>query len=358
VTASVNNGVYTAATAGTAENPGGTDGGYTFTVTVRKDAGTPRTTIVLTLLITAAPYVPPEAPTITVTFDANGGDVSPAFARTEADGKLNGLPAPRRDGYIFEGWFTQAVGGVAVTLSRVYTADTVLYAHWTALGGGKTPETGGNKGSTPADGSIALSNPDDPLSGADPVNPFTDVAASDWFHDDVMWAYARGYMRGTSETLFRPGLPLTRAMFVTILYRSVDSPDIAGGSPVFTDTPDGAYYRDAVAWAAEHGIVLGVGGNRFAPDREITREEAATILLRFARHLGKGPEGAWAARLDFADAGDISDWAVEGAMWCADNGIIRGRPQKHFAPQASATRAEAAVILRRFTENLLQSDET
>jgi hypothetical protein len=112
----------------------------------------------------------------------------------------------------------------------------------------------------------------------------------------------------------------------------------------------GQWYSDAVAWAASNGIVNGTGEDKFNPNGAVTREQTAAILLRCAQYAGFGPQGAWAARLDFADAGNISDWATQGAMFCYINGIIEGKPGKLFDPQGDATRAEAAAVLKRFIE--------
>jgi hypothetical protein len=183
-----------------------------------------------------------------------------------------------------------------------------------------------------------------------PVMPFEDVAKSSWYYSDVEWVYLRGLMDGTGDNppLFSPKAPMTRAMLVTVLYRmQVAVPSIAYGNP-FSDVPDGAYYTTAVEWAAANGIVDGVGDSRFAPSTNITREQTATILLNYAKHIGSGPRGAWATQLGFADTSQISNWAIEGAMYCHMNGIITGRPGGLFDPKGETTRSEIAAILHRF----------
>jgi hypothetical protein len=94
--------------------------------------------------------------------------------------------------------------------------------------------------------------------------------------------------------------------------------------------------------------VSGVGDNLFAPEDSVTREQTAAILLNYAGFAGVTPQGAWAVRLDFADADAISDWAVQGAMYCYMKGIIGGKPGNLFDPQGQATRAEISAMLRRF----------
>jgi len=120
-------------------------------------------------------------------------------------------------------------------------------------------------------------------------NPFGDVKPGDWFFDDVGFVYTSGLMigTGTESPLFSPDMPMSRAMLVTVLYRLAGSPDASGLPNAFTDVPEDSWYGSAVAWAAANGITSGVGGNRFAPDDNVTREQAAAILLRYARLIGK-----------------------------------------------------------------------
>ena len=183
-------------------------------------------------------------------------------------------------------------------------------------------------------------------------SPFDDVAETAWYFDAVMYAYENGLMTGTSVNppLFSPGATLTRGMVVTVLYRMEGSPDSDDYSNPFSDVRDNQWYADAVKWAAENEIVEGIGGGLFAPGANITREQMAAILLRYANYAGSGPEGVWAVKLDFADVGKISDWTVEGAMFCYMKGIITGKPGNLFDPKAGATRAEFATVLQRFIE--------
>jgi hypothetical protein len=186
-------------------------------------------------------------------------------------------------------------------------------------------------------------------------NPFSDVRADDWFYSDVEYAYSNGLITGVTDTSFAPQTTLTRAMLVTILYRremSIHNSQFTthNSVPAFDDVTDGQWYSEAIAWAAANGIVNGVGENKFAPDEPVTREQFAAVLLRYAEFAGGGPQGGWAVRLDFADVGEISDWAVEGAMYCYMQGIITGKPGNLFDPRGGATRAEAAAMLRRFID--------
>ena len=144
-------------------------------------------------------------------------------------------------------------------------------------------------------------------------------------------------------------MSLTRGMLITILYRAAGSPDVSGlADDAFGDVPFGQYYTDAVKWAAANGIVSGYGNGNFGAADNVTREQFAVILCRYAVFENKGPQGAWAVRLNFTDAEDISDWAVSGVMFCYMNGIIMGYPDGSFRPQGETTRAEAAAMLHRF----------
>ena len=182
------------------------------------------------------------------------------------------------------------------------------------------------------------------------VNPFEDVKASDWYFDDVKYSVANGLFKGTSDTTFNPNAPLTRAMLVTVLYRAEGKPKVSGITS-FSDLEKGQYYLDAVCWAQVNGIVNGVSETEFAPNNNITREQIAAIMHRYAQYKGVAPTGAWAIRLDYADLTDISDYAAEAVMYCKLNNIMTGRENNNFAPKDNVTRAEAAAILHRFIEN-------
>ena len=175
-----------------------------------------------------------------------------------------------------------------------------------------------------------------------------DVRDSDWFAQSVYYALKNGLMNGVSDTKFAPNDPMTRAMLVTVLWRYEGSPE--EGKNVFTDVPDGQWYAKAVAWAAENGIVGGVGDGKFDPNGNITREQMAAILFRYANKKGIDVT----ARGDlskFPDAGKVSDWAKDPIAWAVGAGIIGGSDGK-LLPQGSATRAQVATILMRFIENI------
>lgn len=178
--------------------------------------------------------------------------------------------------------------------------------------------------------------------------PFDDVIESDWYYPYVKTAYNDGLMRGISDTRFEPESALTRAMFVTILHRFDGSK--TEGNNVFADVAEDAYYKDAVAWANANGIVLGISDNEFAPDENITREQIAAILYRYAKYM-QYDTSADGTNIDaYSDCGMISDYAVDAMKYAVGTGIVNGKSETLLAPLDNATRAEAATIFVRFAE--------
>ena len=181
--------------------------------------------------------------------------------------------------------------------------------------------------------------------------PFIDVTDNDWFKEAVEYVYERGLMNGISSNQFGPSMNTTRGMIVTILYRLEGSPTGAGRAP-FADVAADAYYADAVAWASVNNIASGYDALTFGPENNITREELASILYRYAMY--KGMNTAASGNLTgFLDNGSVSGWANTAMSWAVDNGILSGRGNNMLAPQENATRAEVASILMRYCENLM-----
>ena len=182
--------------------------------------------------------------------------------------------------------------------------------------------------------------------------PFTDVAEGDWFHDAVQYAYENGLMDGVGDGQFAPNATTNRAMVVTILYRLAGEPAVSGDTE-FTDVAAGQWYTDAVTWAAEEGVVNGVSATQFAPGNNITREQLATILFRYAQ--AKGYDVSPRADLSgFPDAGDILPYAQEAMAWAVAEGLLQGFEDDTLRPQGTATRAQIATILMRFCETVAQ----
>ncbi|MBO4831066.1 MAG: S-layer homology domain-containing protein [Oscillospiraceae bacterium] len=179
-----------------------------------------------------------------------------------------------------------------------------------------------------------------------PSADFTDVPADAWYHGAVDYAVEKGLMKGTSPTTFEPGTSTTRGMIVTMLWRLEGSPAVSAANP-FSDVAEGAWYRDAIVWASENGIVGGYGDGRFGPADEITREQLATMLWRYAKQKGYDVSGK-ADLSGYTDAGDISSWALDAVKWANAEGLVNGRTAETLVPGGTANRAEAAAIFMRF----------
>lgn len=162
-----------------------------------------------------------------------------------------------------------------------------------------------------------------------------------WYHEAVDYTVANGLMKGLSADTFEPNGTMTRAMMVTVLYRMAGSPEVKGDS-TFTDVKAGQWYSDAIAWAQDTGIVLGVLNDKFAPDDYVTREQIATILWRYA-----GKPAAESKFDGFKDADKISGYAKEAMAWAVNEGILNG-DGGNLKPTANATRAEFACIVMRY----------
>lgn len=172
----------------------------------------------------------------------------------------------------------------------------------------------------------------------------SDLVPNAWYTESVSAMLSQGLMKGVSETRFDPNGTLTRGMFATMLYRYAGSPN--GGAAPFTDVAASAYYAAAVAWAYEHDITNGVTATKFAPNDHITREQMATMILRFASVVGLDlPSGDGAALFD--DDSVISPYAKASVYSLVKAGVIKGMGHNTCAPKETATRAQAAEIIYR-----------
>lgn len=182
-------------------------------------------------------------------------------------------------------------------------------------------------------------------------NPFTDVSANDWFYDDVMAVHKDGLFAGTSATEFSPKGIMSRAMFVTVLSRfetMKNGTDIKGNS-TFTDVPAGQWYTNGIAWAADLNVTAGYGNGLFGRDDSVTREQACTFLMRYLAAIGFDLS-AYSEQVTFTDADRISSWAKESVGIAQQLGLIHGRGNGQFDPQASMTRSECAAVFHRLKD--------
>ena len=193
-----------------------------------------------------------------------------------------------------------------------------------------------------------------PATGSvDVTEMFTDVSHS-WADDGIRYCVTHQLMSGIGNDLFGPKLTTTRAQIVQILYNLEGEPKVSGTTP-FTDlTQD--WYQDAVLWAYQTGVVAGTSSTTFEPDRPVTREQIAVILMEYVTRVLK-LERTWtpADLSTFPDAGSVSDWAKDAMADAVALGLISGASnggQTYLEPQGSATREQVATILMEFCKNV------
>lgn len=184
-----------------------------------------------------------------------------------------------------------------------------------------------------------------------PIWPFADAAPTAWYHDGVHYCLENGLMRGVSGGKFLPDGITTRAQLVTILWRLEGGPE-TNGAVRFGDVAGGAWYTQAVRWAAGCGVVKGYDNGCFGPDDAVTREQMAAILYRYAQHKGYDVSaGKDTNILSFNDAFAVSEYAIPAMQWACGSGMVRGIAQKGgmlLAPMDTTTRAQTATLLMRF----------
>lgn len=196
-----------------------------------------------------------------------------------------------------------------------------------------------------------VDNPVDPPIHNCPSAQFTDVDQNAWYHEAVDYAIEHGLMQGVGNNTFDPNGTTTRAQIVTILWRLEGEPAPAGANP-FADVKADSWYADAVVWAAEEAIVNGYGDGSFAPNNNVTREQLAAILYRYAQYKGYDVSaGENTNILSFTDADEISSWAVDALQWAVAEGIMQGKGDGILDPAGTAKRCEVAKMMMNFLEN-------
>ncbi len=232
------------------------------------------------------------------------------------------------------------------TLKLLYTAD---YTKEPGVKGGMTSGTNSGKDNTKDDTKDDETKNDE--TNTSWKNPFGDVSEKDWYYNDVKNICTLGLMKGMSDNEFLPGAKLSRAMFVTMLYRLENEPEAK--TAVFTDVDENAWYAKAASWASENGIVSGITDDTFAPDEDITREQMAAIIYRYAKYKGLDLSvGENTNILSYEDYNDIFEYALSAICYVSGSGIMLGKTDKTINPKDTATRAEAAAVTVRFV-NLL-----
>ena len=178
--------------------------------------------------------------------------------------------------------------------------------------------------------------------------PFKDVKKKSWFYEAVSYVYKKEIMNGTSATMFSPMLKMSRAQLVTVLYR-LDGQAMSPATVPFGDlTQD--WYKAAVAWAYDNGIVNGTSATAFSPDGDLTREQTATILYRYCKYKGYDVSASTDIGY-FPDSGKVGSYATDAIKWACAEGLLTGKPSGKVTvldPLGTATRSEIATILMRF----------
>ncbi len=336
-------------------------------------------------------------------------EIAITTAKTDKNGKLTStqIPKPSKNGYSFNGWYLDAELTQKLTDETVFTSDTNLYAKWSVKQQGTnagsiytystiTVNNVTEGGTITPRGTVRVQYgqsitfnimPDEGYEIEDVIvngksvgavetyrvekvtkdlqisakfkkiktdeikpgwNPFTDVKQTDWFYDDIKYAYENNLMLGVSENLFDPNGSVTRAMLVTVLYRNEGEPEIEGVS-TFTDVESGSWYDKAVSWAQANGIVNGYSETQFAPNEPILREQIAAIMHRYAQYKGYDVSvGENTNILSYDDFDSISEYAIASMQYACGSGLIKGKSESTLNPLDNATRAEIATILHRF----------
>lgn len=184
-----------------------------------------------------------------------------------------------------------------------------------------------------------------PTDPTQPTTPsavtYSDVAETAWYYDAVKYVTEKGLMNGVGNDRFAPNSNLTRAMFAQILYNKAGKP--AAGASTFTDVAAGQWYADAVSWAAAQGVVNGIGNGMFGPNNNITREQLAVMLYRYA-----SSPAVTGSVTGFNDAGQISSYAKNAMAWATTNGVMNGKGDGRLDPKGLATRAEVAQMMQNY----------
>ena len=245
------------------------------------------------------------ASSFTIKFETNGGS-KVDDVKVENGKSLAEPAAPTKNGFTFDGWYTDKELTKKYDFSQKVTKSFTLYAKW-------------------IEGEFK--------------NPFVDVNEGDWFYDAVMFVLKKGITKGVSETEYASQGKVTRAQFITMLCRAYEIEEMTGEN--FADCGN-TWYTGYLAAAKQLGISNGVGDNMFAPEKEITREEMVTLIYNYLKSINKVTEET--AELSFADSDNVSEWAKTAVAYAAKNGIVNGKGNNIFDPQGTATRAELAQI--------------
>ena len=234
-----------------------------------------------------------------------------------------------------------------------YTMETGYEGGWDAKNSLRKTNTvpkseeNNDKDSENKDNNITDSN----SAGTTATEVFKDIPTGSWYEKSVDFVLEKNLFKGVSEKEFAPDAKMTRAMLVTVLFR-LENPENTESNHSFADVDKSQWYADAVAWAAKLGVVSGISETEFAPNQNITREQMAVIIYRYAKLKGYDTQ-ARSTLSDFGDRSEISEYAVDAMEWANGEEIITGISDINLSPKSTATRAQVATILMRFCENVI-----
>lgn len=302
-------------------------------------------------VVTVSPTSTAPGGALTVTVTGIPDDVTGVTLTKDGDN----VTLTKDENGVYTGSVTAPAGSGLRTLVFILGADDCdvrrMDVTVTLTGGGTSGTGGTGTGSgnrpvvTPPEED--LEDPDVPLANLPGI--FADVKANDWCYEATKFVAEKNLMRGVSETDFKPEMNTTRGMIVTILYRMENEPDVAPTK--FLDVSQTAWYGNATAWGEATGIAKGMSDGNFYAMNDVTREQLAAFLFRFAEHRGYDVT----ARGDltaFADGGNTSAWAKDAMSWAVATGLIKGKGGAALDPLSTATRGEVAAILMRFCQNV------
>lgn len=281
-----------------------------------------------------------------IDYKSDGIYVSEINGLAEFDNGSNSGWMYRKNGVIVnEGYASQKLSQGDVIkwfYTDDYTKETGYDRDWNNNGSSSDKNTGTKKNNkNKTDDTITDNNNQTISSGT-----FTDVKVDDWFYDAVKFVYENKIMKGVSDNEFAPNENLSRAMIVTAIYRMENEPSASFNK--FGDVNADEWYGAAVAWASENGIVNGVSENEFAPNDNLTREQMAAIIYRYIMFKGGDTSVGENADINsYADAENISDYAVEAMRYAVASGLMKGDSETTLNPSGTATRAETATIIMR-----------
>lgn len=243
--------------------------------------------------------------------------------------------------------FTPATAG---TYTITYTAQGQKLTKTAAVAAAPNNNSGGGGGSKSHNSGNSQTPTQPEQTSQPPVknsesSKLRDVS-NHWAKEAINYTVDKGILKGTGDGKFDPDSRMTRGMIVTVLWRMGGSP--AAGNQTFSDVSTGAWYNEAVSWAAANGIAAG-NGSGFAPNGDVTREQLAVILYNYAKHAGIDTTASNSLS-GFADNGKISSWATGAMKWAVGTGLITGESGQTLNPHGASTRAQVATILMRFME--------